>query len=163
MKKTIFIRIALSVLSAMILVGAGLTTHLLVNRNSGNVIEVEVQNGETQSVEFENLCLIPGEECLYVIELSSDIADEYEISLKFEETQEDALKNFAYAKIEANGETVCDKLLADLFGGEEILLYCDLKDGGREITITYYIPENVGNEAQNSGAVFDLSITASNE
>lgn len=164
MTKSTFMRIVLIVGSALILVGVSLMTWMLVTEDDRSVIDVQLENGKTQSVEFENLSLVPGEECEYTISLGSDTASKYDLSLDFVEIEEKTLKNFARVKIVANGEVVCDELLATVFEDENIVLPVDFTEGkNTELKIVYYLPLEVGNEAKNAEAVFELLLTASNE
>ena len=164
MTKIRFMRIALAVLSTLILIGVALMIYVLVAFNNRNIIKINIENGETQAVEFKKLDLIPGEECNYTLSLSSKVADEYDILLVFRETEEHTLKDYARVRMESNGEVICDKLLAEMFTGNGISLSFRLvKDRSEDIQITYYLPEDVGNEAQNAEAAFELLITASNE
>ena len=67
-------------------------------------------------------------------------------------------------KIVANGEVISDELLADAFEKEKIVLPVDFDEGeNTELKIVYYLPLDVGNEAKNAEAVFELLLTASNE
>ena len=110
------------------------------------------------------MCLIPGEACTYTLKLEGDVAEQYEVHLLFEEMQSGTLKNYAYIRIEANGQVLCDQLMATVLAGEGIDLFVDLHQvEQQEVIITYYLPIEVGNEAKNAEAVFDLLITASNE
>lgn len=66
--------------------------------------------------------------------------------------------------MEKDGEVICDELLAEVFAQEGYELAVDFADGAKnEIKIIYYMPENVGNEAQNAEAKFDLIVTATDE
>lgn len=164
MTKSKFVRIVLIVLSVMILIGVALTIYMLSTVNKYDIIKVNIKDDATQVVEFQDLCLIPGEKCEYTISLGSDTADKYNVELAFHETVENTLKNYVHIKIEANGEIVCDQLLATLFDNSNITLAVDLtEDKKNDIKIIYYLPEEIGNEAQNAEANFELLITASNE
>ena len=88
----------------------------------------------------------------------------YDLSLDFVEIGNKSLKNFAYVKIISNGDVVCDKLLATVFEDQDVVLPVDFNEGkNTEITIVYYLPIDVGNEAKNAEAAFELLLTASNE
>lgn len=164
MNKSKFMRIALIVLSAMILIGVALTIYMLATADERNIIRIDIGSGETQAVEFNNLCLIPGEECEYTVLLSSKVTDKYDVELAFREKAVNTLNNYAYIRIETNGEVICDRLLATLFESDNIVLPIDLSEKKNDtIKIVYYMPAEVGNEAQNAEAAFELLITASNE
>ena len=67
-------------------------------------------------------------------------------------------------KIVSNGETVYDELLATAFEDEILVLPVDFNEGiNTELKIVYYLPLEVGNEAKNAEAVFEVLLTASNE
>lgn len=164
MPKSKLIRIILSVGSILIIVGVSLLGWMLSTKDDTTVIEVQIEDGKTQSVEFERLGLVPGEECEYTVKLKKPNADEYDLSLSFVETEEKTLKNFARVKIIANGEVVSDELLATAFESEGTVLHVDfIEDKNTEIKLVYYLPIEIGNEAKNAEAIFDLVLTASNE
>ena len=125
---------------------------------------VVVEDGETKILKFENLSLIPGEQCEYAISLKGDHPKAYDVTFDFEELFDLSLKNFAYVKILADGELLLDELLADAFKNDSIKLHVDFgQEDEVDLLITYYLPVEVGNEAKNAEAVFDLRISASNE
>lgn len=164
MTKGRFMRIVLIAGSVLILVGVALMTWMLVTENDRNNIEVYLSDDKTHTIEFENLSLVPGESCEYSVKLKSDNAKKYDLSLDFVETEDKTLKNFAYVKILSKDKVICDELLANAFKNENIVLPVDFeKDINTELTIVYYLPINVGNEAKNAEAVFELLIKASNE
>ena len=79
------------------------------------------------------------------------------------ETEEGTLKHYARVKILANDEVLHDELLATAFENDNIVIPIDFrKDKNTELKIVYYLPLEVGNEAKNTEAVFELQLTASN-
>ena len=125
---------------------------------------VVVEDGETKILKFENLSLVPGEQCEYTVFLEGDNPKAYDVTLDFEELFDLSLKNFAYVRILADGKLLLDELLADAFKNDSIKLHVDFgQDEDVELKITYYLPIEVGNEAKNAEAIFDLRISASNE
>ena len=151
-------RIILAVIAALILVGVVLMAWSWWTRNNRQVIRIDLDD-RIEPVAFENLCLIPGDSCTYTIRLTGDAAKKYDLHLSFEETQEKNLKNFACIRIESNGQVLCDELMATVFAGEGIDLSVALNRGQQQdLIITYYMPIEVGNEAQNAEAFFDLLV-----
>ncbi len=128
------------------------------------MIEVKLEDGKTELLAFENLSLVPGEKCEYIVKLEKSGADKYDLNLDFVEIEEKTLKNYARVKIIANDEVIRDELLAEVFENEDIVLPIDFKENkNTELTIVYYLPIDVGNEAKNAEAIFELLLTASNE
>lgn len=164
MTRSLFMRIVLIVSSALIIVGCSLMGWMMATEDERNAMEVKLSDGATETIEFEALGLIPGEQCEYTVVLKSDNADKYDLTLDFVETEEKTLKNFAKVKILAGDTVVCDELLANVFEGEDIVLSVDFESKeNTELTIVYYMPIEVGNEAKNAEACFNLVLTASNE
>jgi ribonuclease-3 len=65
---------------------------------------------------------------------------------------------------EQSGGRTKPSLLADAFESDAIVLPVDFSQNrNTELTVTYYMPSEVGNEAENAEAIFDLRIVASNE
>ena len=108
--------------------------------------------------------MIPGEECEYTILLDGHGADAYDVNLRFANSDEKGLEQFVCVRIEANGSVVCNELLANLLAGQSIVLPMDFTQSKHQpIRIVYYLPHEIGNEAQRAEASFELLITASHE
>ena len=162
MSKKQFMRMVLIVGSALILIGITMVGWMLANKKEPNAIEVQLADGKTQSEKFENLALIPGEACEYTIKLKKSEADQYQLKLNFVETEEKTLKNYARVKILAGDETVYDELMATAFENDGTVLSVDFaKEKNTELKIVYYLPIDIGNEAKNAEAIFELQLTAS--
>ena len=127
MAKSKFMRIVLVVASALILLGVGLMSWMIKTENDRNNIKVDLSDG-ADAIKFDNLSLIPGEQCEYNVTLKDDHSKEYDLTLDFVELEEKTLKNFVRVKILANGELICDELLADLFENEDVVLSVDFND-----------------------------------
>lgn len=162
MTRNRLMRILLIVMSVLILIGIVLMrctpNRLTVN---GGMIKVLLSDGKTQIIEFEDLCLIPGEECEYIVKLENTGTEQCNVTLDFREIEEKALKHFVRVKIISDGEILCDELLADMFQHENIVLPVDFTENkNTELKIVYFMPLETGNEAKNAETVFELRITA---
>ncbi len=164
MSKSSFMRVIMVAGSVLIIIGVTLMVWMLATEADRNVIKVVIADGETQSIEFESLSLVPGGECEYKVVLKNDNGNKYDLSLDFVEIEEKTLKNFARVKILSGDGVVYDDLLATTFENENIVLPIDFsEDKNTELTIVYYLPVDVGNEAKNAEATFELLLTASSE
>lgn len=163
MTKTKFMRVGILVICTMIVIGMGISIYLLLNRKK-NVIKVNLDSEQAQNIEFKNLCLLPGEKCEYTVIVRRKLSKNCDVTLDFSEIEEQTLKNYVYAKIEVDDKTICDQLLSSLFEDENIVISVDFtKNKKTKIKICYYMLENVGNEAQNAEATFNLHIMATNK
>lgn len=155
--------IAILLLCLLILVGAVISIYILCADKT--IIKMDIEPGQMRSVCFKNLCLLPGEESKFTLILSSEYAQEYRLRISFSDLDPTLqLKDYAYIRMEKDGEVICDELLAEVFTREGYELAVDFTDGAKnEIKIIYYMPENVGNEAQNAEAKFNLIVTATDE
>ena len=160
-----FMRLVLISASSLIIVGVIIMAIVLSLEGAEDVIKVDIDSKEAQVVEFESLSLIPGESCEYVIKLDGDRSSQYDVTLDFVDLdKEKTLKNFARVRVESGEEIICDKLLVDAIEKEDVTVPVDLKKKkNSELKIVYYLPLDVGNEAKNAEAEFELHIMASNE
>lgn len=163
MTKSKFMRIVLIATSVLILIGVALMAWMLATQDERNYIKVDLDE-DVEPIVFEDLCLIPGQQSVYILRLNSGSARSCNLSLDFVELEEKNLKDFAYIRIESNGQVLYDQRMCTAFEDGDISLPVDFTDtSAAEFTITYYLPIEVGNEAQNAEAFFELLITASNE
>lgn len=162
MKRNKFMRGILVAGSALILIGVALMLWMLLTAEERTVLHVDLD--AAPPLKFEELCLIPGEEVAYTLELNANKADAYDVTFDFVETEERTLKNYARVRIEAGEEVLYDELMATAFEDTNIKIPVDFdEEKNTELTIVYYLPIDVGNEAENAQAVFELLITASNK
>ncbi len=158
-------RIVLVALSITILVGIAIMLYFLLLSNDGDTIKLDITVNGAKSIEFEGLALIPGEQREYSVALRSDIPGDYVLNLDFvEEGTDNDLKHYVYARLRMGDEIICDERLSDLLDGEPLTVASYLsKKEGADITITYYMPLEVGNEAENATADFMISVSSSRE
>ena len=165
MKNTIFRRVILIPMSILIIIGVALMWWYVDNYNKVNSITIRMEEGETQLVDFNHIGLVPGEQCEYKVKIISkkDFVMRLELNDIVEEKKND-LEKYAFVKIISNGETILEELLVDAFEHEELILPVDFSNNiNTELTIIYYLPIEVGNEAKNATADFELKIKASDE
>ena len=158
-------RVLLVLSSLLVLVGIFMTVWIYIGKGDKDIIEVRLYGGETEVIKFEALSLTPGDSCEYVVELKDDNFPKYDLKLDFvDSAEEKTLKNYARVKIVSDGTVVYDELLATAFENDNIVLPVNLNTGkNAKLKIVYYLPLEVGNEAKNAEAVFELQLTASNE
>ena len=137
----------------------------LATSHDGKSIEVEISVGEEETLEFEEMSLLPGEECGYTVRFRSAETGRFNVELEFIGDADQPLARFARVALKAkNGEQIKDALLSDLLDGEITSLPISVADElNEEITVTFYLPSDVVNEAKNAEAAFELLITATNE
>ena len=164
MEKKTLPRIVMIVSSIIILIGVVIMHFVFISSGRNDLIKIKIGNGETQSLRFENLALIPGDSCEYRVQLVRNSSREYYLHMKFSEIEDRGLKNFARVRISTGNEVIYDELLADAFEDGDLVVPVDFR-GKRntEYVISCYLPIEVGNEAKNAEAVFELQFTASNE
>ena len=148
----------------LILVGVLLVDLIKSTEDERNNIEVYLRDGKTQVIEFESLSLVPGDECGYIVVLKDEHDDQYKLELDYVQSEESTLQNFARVKFISNGVVIYDDLLANAIENDNMVLNVDFaKKKNTVIEIVYYLPIDVGNEAKNAVAVFELHLTAYNE
>ena len=165
MTRSNLLRLVLIVGSILIIIGVTLMLWNLVIEKDPNVIEIHIKDlKKPYPIEFENLCLIPGEQCEYRISLKGDRSNTCSINFDFVELEESKLKDFARVKIESKDGVLLDELLVDAFDNDNFEFPVDFsKKKNTELKVVYYLPLEVGNEAKKADAVFELIVTAINE
>ena len=160
-----FMQILLSAACVLIIIGATLAIWVMSTDAERNVIDVRLKNGETKTLRFEDLALIPGGSSEYVVVLNRGASKNYDLTLRIKSIGKDnQLKHFARVRIEADGAEICDELLDTLIKSRSVSFPVDLtKNRSMELRIVCYLPLEVGNEAQNATADFEILLSASNE
>ena len=152
------------VLSLLIILSIIFIGHAIANSGyaENDIIYVKVEEEITKKeVVFKKLSLSPGDSCQYTLLFEREEVTGYDVTFKFEETKEMDFKNYVHVKMEANGTVFYDKLLAEAFEDEEVHLRVDpAKTGSGDIHIIYYLPMDIGNEAQSAKSTFKLLVTA---
>lgn len=146
-------------LSVTVLLGIGLS--VLFFGMDKHVIQPDIRTGKTQTMQFEDLCLRPGESCEYALRLSDEYAEKYRVCMYFTDLAPTlTLKKYAYVRMEKDGTVLCDMRLSELFERREVTAEIDFSTGENVIHLIFYIPQTVGNEAQDAQASFRLLVTA---
>ena len=161
-----FVNAALAALCVLILLGLGLSAYFIANTDRHDVVCVELDEGEKEVITFDSLALLPGEEETYKISLYTSVVGDSDVSLEFSEdtSVEGNLKDFLFVRLIVDGETLYDELLSSVLARGAITVDGKLsEDTPFEFSLTYYLPEETGNEVQGATAAFTLSVWASNK
>ncbi len=146
---------------AMSFLGATFWVVLQNENNLNNNVVVDLDNENVQEtldgINFKDFH--PGHNEKYEITLKGDLSDDYEVTLDFHEIKsegkDNALANYINVKIETQEKTI-EKGLKELLDGKQI----ELGKKASTIDITYYMPEDVGNESQGTSVEFYIELTA---
>ena len=150
-------RIILIAASILIIIGVVLMRFMFRSFQTGDVIKLYLEDGKTEAIGFSDLSLVPGDSKEYHVKLTASPAGKYDIKLSFAEEVDKGLKNFVHVKLIADDMVLCDQLLADAFENDELVMPADFrKEKYADLTIIYYMPIEVGNEAKNVEAIFSL-------
>lgn len=164
MIKNNIMRVMMILSSIMVIAGVAIMYHETTQPTEENVINVHIEEGSIETIEFAQLHLIPGAAADYLVKLHSEYSQHCELTLDFAETQPGTLKDYAYVKIISGDKVLYDELLATAFEDEHLIFNVDFdKNHNTELIVEYYMPLEVGNEAKNAEAFFELHISAYNE
>ncbi len=165
MTKNRIITVLLIAVSVFVLAGAGLTIGLLASREDRNTLNLKLTDGEAQTMVFESLAMAPGDTVSYDVSLKNDTDGACRLSFDFVEEEISPLKEFVYVTVMLEDETVIEnRLLAELLDSDEaVSIECELRrTQPSSLTVSYRLPLEVDNRAQNATASFVLHITANN-
>lgn len=150
LKYTFVIAVIVIIIIAVILwsvscVGGGLktNTYITINGETSKTLKAEIGG------------FYPGKTEKYTITVSGNAASSYYLALRFRDDVKGDLEKYITVEI-ATKEKKVEKTLQELLKGDEVML----GQNANEIEISYVMPEDVGNEAQGTSAVFYIDLTA---
>lgn len=163
MRKKSKVATILNFIFGLITVGVAATSAVVVYRavkNTSGTVEsdalIEIESDTVKTLKAELTGFYPGSVQEYTIALTNVLSDDYEVTLSFRDEDESAtLKHFLNVTISAQDVRI-EKSLDELFSGGAVSLGSNVS----EITITYAMPEAVGNEAQGATADFCIDFSA---
>ena len=163
--QNVVMRVVLIVACIMLVVGAAVTGYMLLNLDSRDIIDVELDEHGSAVLELSSEGIKPGDTVEYVMAIDSELPGTCILTLDFEEIEKGALKDYLYVTVEVEGETLCEVLLSELLESDEPLSTpCKVsKKEDLEIKVKYSLPLETGNEAKNASVDYLLHITLSNE
>lgn len=158
-------RILLVVIGCVLIIGAAIMTIVLHMWHQDDLIKVAVRPGESCLVDLElnDFVLVPGYQKEYQLRVITEKKSHYNLTFQFKDLAEknDPLKDNFYVKIEYDGTVYYDDKLAVFYEKDDMAFTVDMSNNfSTDLTITYYIPEEVGNEIQGCKVDFQLYITA---
>ncbi|MBE6655512.1 MAG: hypothetical protein E7609_01410 [Ruminococcaceae bacterium] len=165
MKGRLFYCIVIT-LCSLIITGAGLSVYFVTNTDRRDVVRVELNDEETERITFNAEGLLPGREVGYDISLHTNLSGTSSVSIGFEEETQTAggLRDFVWVRLVNEGRTLYEATLTDALTSGSVTLEEDLASGETiTLGVLYYMPREIGNEAQGLDAEFTLSVCASNE
>lgn len=157
--KTIY-RILIALLGLAVCAEIGLLIWGMV-ANNGAMREVTLeQKGETvEELSFSAENFLPGEVKEYTILLHGDAGGEFDVTFTANPSTEGTLWQYLDFEIVYEEQSKAAPL-ADLFGGTEFQFDVTMGDVPAKFTVRYKMPKEVGNEAENLGSDFSLTLSA---
>lgn len=157
-KKLYIILILVSVITAFTgVIIWGVLQEQQTELTENTVIEV---SGETKkTVKAELVGFYPSSKQTYTITLAGETSQDYLVTINFrDDNKSGGLENYLIVTITTKEVTI-EKPLKEFLKGEKV----ELGKNANEITITYAMPEDTGNEAQGTTADFYIDLTAEND
>ena len=122
-------------------------------------LSIEKDGVTSDKLEVEHLALVPGSKTEYTVNMTCRIEGNYDLTLTFEQVKESPLKDYVIIEVLHEDEILETALLCDVLAGEPLLSRCYLspQDSSR-LTIRFRMPEDVGDDAKNLTADFDIDL-----
>ncbi len=103
----------------------------------------------------------PGESVSYTIEFQGKIDKIYDVSLSFREEAESPLAEYLDLEIQLNGEVLSVQRLSEYLRENAVALQiCTEEQETATLVLCYTMPQEIGNEAQETTASFRVQIEA---
>ena len=158
------IRTLIVVGSLLIITGIVIIALMTSTSDNPGIVNVDMDNSKPQAVEFNNFDLVPGSSCEYEIKFNGSRFKQYTVALEFVEKENKSLKDYLRVKIISGDKEIYDNLLANAFSDIPLALSVDFDKGlNTDLKLVYYLPIEVGNEAKNADADFELLFKAESE
>ena len=158
-------RRALLIGAILVVLSLSLLFWLQGNPHARGEIVVSLAEGRVETLSFADLALLPGQESAYTVHFKTEWAPSARVQLSFHNLDESlTLARYARVRITAGDATLYDELLSVAFEGEPLFFEADFQNKkNTTLRVIYYLPIEVGNEAKNAAALFDLRVSATNE
>lgn len=154
---------ALCLLAAM---GGLLAAHTqLAHEDFEENITVSKEGTTTSTVEIHDLALLPATSRTYTVHLRCKASGTYRVSLAYEEKANGGLKPFVNVTVKAGDEIMWNGTLQALLNGKTIPGFsAELQaEDPFDVQVIYEMPQEVGNEAKDTFADFDVHFTIEKE
>ena len=123
---------------------------------------IEINGTTTKTLKVNFPAFKPGEHYDYAVNLKCKAEGEYNVELEFSQTLDGGLKDYLSVEITCGDETYRNTLGVMLDGEEKPRFSRSLSaDAVTKILFRFYMPVEVGNEAQGKVADFNVILTAS--
>ena len=143
------------------LVIVGFVIYAIINAFGAKDVQFDAE-GVTETFSVEGLALVPGEERTFTYTLKCKDSGRYGVGIEVKEKKDGGLKSFVNVVVRLDGEVILRGKLSDLMNTSETLL-SDHTFGREsvELSVTYSMPESVGNEAMKTYSDFDMTLVLS--
>lgn len=157
-------QIIVLILALVTLTGVVLTGVIYTDRQNFEQTVVVDTNGVTQqNLSFSPPKIFPGETSVCKINLASRASGDFKILLDYVGLEGGTLNEFVRVAVCCE-EWSDEYALSDLVAGKKVEFVTKCVAGQQKtVTLSYFIPSSVGNEAQGKEAKFDVFLTMSLE
>ncbi len=126
---------------------------------NGKTIVLNEETKTEMEVNLSGIC--PGDSTSYGIHLEARESDLFDVTMNFKKTGQDSLARFIDVTVKLDGENISTAKLTDYLDGKSIAFPTDF-DGRStvKLEIVYSMDLEVGDEAQNTAADFNVILTA---
>ncbi len=159
-KKASYILILSLVVVTMVGIAIGIWSFVSQDKyiNEKTIVLNEQPQTEME-VNLSGLC--PGMSVSYEIHLKANEGDAFGITMDFEKTDTDSLAQFVDVEVRLSGEKIDGAKLSEYLGGKQITFPTKFDSTSEiDIEIVYSMGIDVGDDAQNTTADFNIILSA---
>ena len=142
-------------------------TNELRKRDTKWELIVDGRSVASEQMEFSGFMVVPGGSDNYTLRVTPVSSVYADLILDFDEMDGSVntpLKDYTRVAVSVSGEQVFDKLLSEVFEGEDYKQVIKVVEGKSfDIDIKFYLPPEVGNVVKNTTADFYLTVTFENQ
>ncbi len=159
-KKTSYILILSLVVVTMVGIVVGVWSYVSQDKfiNEQTIVLNEQPQTEME-VNLSGIC--PGMSMSYKIHLKANEGDYFDITLDFTKTGTDSLAQFVDVEVRLGGEKIESAKLSEYLNGKQVAFPLEYDDTSEiDIEIVYSMGLEVGDDAQNTTADFNIVLSA---
>ncbi len=159
-KRTSYILILSLVVVTMVGIGIGTWSYVSQDKFANEKTIVLNEQSQTEmEVNLSGFC--PGMSVSYEMHLKANAGDVFDITMDFEKTDTDSLARFIDVEVRLNGEKIDSAKLSEYLNGKPLAFSAEFNSTSEiDVEIVYSMGLEVGDEAQNTMADFNIVLSA---
>jgi len=129
-------------------------------RSLTDVVKIDSAEYKENALNFSGIAIKPGQPFTYTVKIKAKIEGEFRFTLHFEKLETTGLEDYVELNITTSKGFVTTRKLTEILDQKTVVFDALLTYGNNEeITLTFLMPKEVGNEAMGLKVDFDIALS----